>query len=253
MSSLVPRVKCGCIIKPKVARIIPFVKTPKNRVSSAKAVHIAESSFKGQNRKVHKMCAGYREIPDKKFRHGLGFGPTVNWFDPTPILSAMMLPLPTYTISNKNESPTMFSIGFVSVWFWTCLNDCTSIIFEEIPCDNFCTCFLMYLRNALLDHLPISMIEKIGTPERYMAIAAPKQMDLVPISDRRMPSFVSPIVTTPSRHKSAIISAVTLMIVFLCFTRETEEFLLVPLYGRILLVINAQIFTEHRSLSHVRH
>jgi hypothetical protein len=71
----------------------------------------------------------------------------------------------------------------------------------------------MYLRKAVLDHdLPISMIEKTGTPARYIAIAAPERMDLVPIYDRRMPSFVSPIVTTPSRHKSVIISPVTLMI-----------------------------------------
>ncbi len=62
----------------------------------------------------------------------------------------------------------------------------------------------------MLVHLPISsMIEKTGTPARYMAIAAPGQMDLVPIS---MSSFVSLIVTTPSRHKLAIISPVTLMI-----------------------------------------
>jgi hypothetical protein len=241
-------------LKPKVARLIPLVKTPKNRVSSAKGVHLAESSFEGQNRKVHKMCAGYREIPDKKFRHGLGFGPIVYWFDPTPVLSAMMLPLPTYPISNENKSPTMFSIGFVSVWFLTCLNDCTLIIFEEIPCENSCTYFLMYLRNAVLDYLPISMIKKkIGTPERYMAIAAPERMDFVPISDWRMPSFVSPIATTPSQHKPAIISAVTLMIVFLCFTRETGEFLFVSLYDRILLVIDAPIFTGHRSSSRVRH
>ncbi len=199
------------------------------------------------------MCAGYCEIPDKKFRHGLGFGPIVYWFDPAPILLAMMLPLPTYPISNKNELPTMFSIGFVSVWFWTCLNNCTSIIFKEIPCENSCTCFLMYLRNAVLDHLPISMINKIGNPERYMAIAEPKQVDLVPISDQRMPSFVSPIATTPLRHKSAIISAVTLIVVFLCFMRETGEFLFIPLYERILLVIDAQIFMGNRSLSRVRH
>jgi hypothetical protein len=41
------------------------------------------------------------------------------------------------------------------------------------------------------------MIEKTGTPVRYMAIAAPEKMDLVLISDLRMPSFVSLIVTTP--------------------------------------------------------
>jgi hypothetical protein len=43
----------------------------------------------------------------------------------------------------------------------------------------------MYLRKAVLDHLPISMIKKTGTPARYMAIAAPERMDLVPISDLR--------------------------------------------------------------------
>ncbi len=77
----------------------------------------------------------------------------------------------------------------------------------------------------MLDYLPISMVEKTGTPARYMAIAAPEHMDLVPISDRGMPSFVSPIVTTPLRHKLAIISPVILMILLLCFKRETGEFL----------------------------
>jgi hypothetical protein len=105
----------------------------------------------------------------------------------------------------------------------------------------------------MLDHLPISMIKKIGTPESYMAIAAPEQMDLVPISDRGMLSFVSPIATTLLWLKLAIISAVTLMTVFLCFTRETGEFLFVPLYDRILLVIDAHILTGHRSLSRVCH
>ena len=95
-----------------------------------------------------------------------------------------------------------------------------SIIFEEIACKISCTCFLIYFRNAVLDHLRISMIEKTGTPARYMAITAPERMDFVLISNRRVPSFVSPIATTPSRHKSAIISAVTLMIMFLCFTKR---------------------------------
>ncbi len=81
----------------------------------------------------------------------------------------------------------------------------------------------------MLDHLLINMIEKTGTPERYMAIAAPEQIDFVPISDWRMPSLVSPIVTTPSLHKSAIIFPVTLMILLLCFARENGEFSFVPL------------------------
>jgi hypothetical protein len=55
--------------KTKVARQFPFVKTPKNRVSSAKGVHLAGNSPPSdKNRKVHKMCARYREIPDMKLR-----------------------------------------------------------------------------------------------------------------------------------------------------------------------------------------
>ncbi len=46
-------------------------------------------------------------------------------------------------------------------------------LFDGIPCKNTCTCFWMYFRKAMLDHCPISMIEKIGTPARYMAIAVP--------------------------------------------------------------------------------
>ncbi len=112
---------------------------------------------------------------------------------------------------------------------------------------------LMYFRNAVLDHLPISMINKNDTPERYMTIVATERIDFVPISDRQMLSFVSLIATTPPRHKSAIFSAVSLMIEFLCFMRETGEFLFAPLNDRILLVIDAQILTGHRSLSRVRH
>ena len=47
-----------------------------------------------KNRKVHKMCARYCEILDVKFRRELGFEPIVNWFDPAPVLSAIMLPPP---------------------------------------------------------------------------------------------------------------------------------------------------------------
>jgi hypothetical protein len=56
----------------------------------------------------------------------------------------------------------------------------------------------MYLRKAVLDHLPISMIEKTHTLARYMAISAPEQMDLVRISNQQTLSFVSPIVTIPT-------------------------------------------------------
>ncbi len=62
------------------------------RVSSAKGVYFAGSSSERQKRKVHKMWAGYRKVPDTKLRRLLGFGPLVNWFNPTPAFSAMMLP-----------------------------------------------------------------------------------------------------------------------------------------------------------------
>ncbi len=175
------------------------------------------------------MGVRYLKIPISSLDEGWAWNQLLIWFNPAPVLSAVMLPPPIYPISNKNESPTMFSIGFVSGGFRMCLKFWTSIIFKEIPCKNSWTCFRIYLRKAVLDHLPINMIEKTGTPERYMAIAAPEQMECVPISDRRIPSLVSPIVATPSRHKSAIISPVTLMILFLCFARETGEFSLVPL------------------------
>jgi hypothetical protein len=86
-------------------------------------------SPRDKNRNVHKMCAGYREIPDTKFRRELGLGLIVNWFDPVPVLSGVMRPLSIYPISNDNESPSMFSIRFVSVGFRMFLNDCNSIIF----------------------------------------------------------------------------------------------------------------------------
>jgi hypothetical protein len=76
-----------------------------------------------KNREVHKMCARYHEILDVKFSRELGFEPIVNWFDPAPILLAIMLPPPIQPISNENELSTIFSIGFVSVGFWTWSKD----------------------------------------------------------------------------------------------------------------------------------
>ena len=40
----------------------------------------------------------------------------------------------------------------------------------------------MYLRKASLDHRPIIMIEKVGTPARYIAMAEPDRTECVPIS-----------------------------------------------------------------------
>jgi hypothetical protein len=73
----------------------------------------------------------------------------------------------------------------------------------------------MYFRKAVLDHRLISMIEKIGTLARYMAIDAPDQMECILISKRGMPSFVLLMATTPSQMRLAIISEVMLMSLFL--------------------------------------
>ncbi len=80
----------------------------------------------------------------------------------------MMLPLSIYLICNKNRLPTIDSIGFVVAGFWTCLTDWTLIIFDEIPCENSWICLLMYLWEAVLDHCLTSMIEKTGTPDKYI-------------------------------------------------------------------------------------
>ncbi len=54
------------------------------------------------------------------------------------------------------------------------------------------------------------MIEKIGTPARYMEIP-PDRIECVPILCRRISSLVSPMATTPSRMRFAIIFKVMLI------------------------------------------
>ena len=129
-----------------------------------------------------------------------------------------------YPISNEDESPTIESAVFVVSGLLMCLKVCTSIIFDEMPKLNSCTCFRMYFRKARLDQRPISIMEKMGTPARYMAIAAPDRIECVPTSERWIPSFVSPIATTPSFRRFATISDVMLMVLLLCCARETGEF-----------------------------
>ena len=82
-----------------------------------------------------------------------------------------------YPISNEDESPKIDSVVFVVSGLLMCLKDWTSIIFDEMPKLNSCTCFLMYFRKVRLDQQPISIMEKMGTPARYMAIAAPLQIE----------------------------------------------------------------------------
>ncbi len=105
-----------------------------------------------------------------------------------------------------------------------CLKDWTSNSFEEMPCESSCTCFQLDFRKAVLDHRPMSMIEIIGKPAIYIAIAAPLLIECVPISDCRIPSFVLPIVSTPSLMRVEITSEEILIIVFPFRTSETGEF-----------------------------
>jgi hypothetical protein len=104
--------QCGrLIIQPKRQGVVHLDDSESNdrtgwqdgRVSSAKGVHLAESSFERQNRKVHKTCAGDREVPDTKLRRVLGFRPILNWFQPTPFLLAMILPLPILSHQQRKQ------------------------------------------------------------------------------------------------------------------------------------------------------
>ncbi len=94
------------------------------------------------------------------------------------------------------------------------------------------------------------MIKKTGVPAKHIAMAAPDRIDFDPISDRLIPSFVSPIATTPSRIRFTIISDVMLMILFLCFARGTGEFGFVPLYERIRVTIDIQTNAHFRLGDH---
>ena len=103
----------------------------------------------------------------------------------------------------------------------------------------------MYFRNARLDQRPISIMEKMGTPARYMAIAAPDCIECVPTSEQWIPSFVSPIAIMPSFSRFATILEVMLIVPFLCWARETGESLFDPLKERIRVTIDAQRLTGH--------
>ncbi len=97
------------------------------------------------------------------------------------------------------------------------------------------------------------MIKKIGTPARYIAMAAPDWIEWVLISQCSIPTFVSPIATMPSRMRLVVISEVTLIDFFLWRTRKTGEFLFVPLYESICVTIDAHIFMGRRMGSFVLH
>ena len=98
----------------------------------------------------------------------------------------------------------------------------------------------MYFRKARLDQRPISMRK-------------PDRIECVPISWHWIPSFVSPIATTPSFSRFATISLVMLMVLFEWRARETGEFVLDPSYVRIRVTIEAHSLIGHMMWSSVLH
>ncbi len=70
---------------------------------------------------------------------------------------------------------------------------------------NSLICLRMYFMKALLNHLPIIMMAKTGTPPRYIAIADPDWMECVPTSCFWILSFVSLKATTQSLSAVLII------------------------------------------------
>ena len=52
----------------------------------------------------------------------------------------------------------------------------------------------MYRRKASLDQRPIIMMEKVGTCDKYMYMAAPKRMGCVPILAGANPRTSSPTI-----------------------------------------------------------
>ncbi len=78
----------------------------------------------------------------------------------------------------------------------------------------------MYLRKASLDQQPIIMIRKTGHSPRSIAIAAPEQMECVPISLTKMWRVSSLIALTASRN--AFLICVEVMCLIRSYIQMTE-------------------------------
>jgi hypothetical protein len=63
----------------------------------------------------------------------------------------------------------------------------------ETPALNWRAWRQMYRRKASEDEGPMSMIVKMGTPARYMAMAPPDQMEWVPASRCKKPRTSGPM------------------------------------------------------------
>ena len=107
--------------------------------------------------------------------------------------------------------------------------------------------------NAMLDHRPIIMIAKTGTPPRYIAIAAPARMEWVPTSCCWMRRLSSPMATTPSRRADSMCLLVMWAIRFRTKTVDTGVEGVVFGYVHIRLTIAAHWMTGQRVAWSVRH
>ncbi len=87
----------------------------------------------------------------------------------------------------------------------------------------------MYFMKALLDHLPIIMMAKTGTPPRYIAIADPDRMECILTSCFWILSFVSLKATTQSLSVVLIILLVMWVSLLDVHTTDTGVAEVVPL------------------------
>ncbi len=86
----------------------------------------------------------------------------------------------------------------------------------------------MYHRKASLDQRPIIMIRKTGHPPRNIAIAAPEQMECVPILSTKMWRVSSPIALTASCNTFLICVEVMCLIQLFLQTAEIGVSWLAP-------------------------
>ena len=107
----------------------------------------------------------------------------------------------------------------------------------------------MYLRKASLDHRPIIMIEKVGTPARYMAMAAPDRTEWVPMSSDSKPNLSSP--TPSAAERSLFRTVVEEMVESLSSTKMvlTGVFSSVPGYEMTRRHTAAHDRTGHKTVS----
>ena len=75
----------------------------------------------------------------------------------------------------------------------------------------------MYLRKASEDQRPMSMMVKVGSPSRYIAMAAPERMEWVPMSSGWKPTQSLP---TFSAAERSFLRTVDELIVFSFMSRN---------------------------------